>query len=68
MIQNKPGFVLWTLVLAAGIVFFLVSVSGLLWPASPWNDVGVLSVTLVTVPLGAAGMLASRYPNPDAQA
>lgn len=65
MVANKPAFALSLAVLIFGIVFFLVAVTGMLWPASKVTDVGVLSTTVICVLFGAIGILASRTPAPE---
>ena len=58
------------ILLGAGIVFYVASVAGLLWPqASSPTDVGVYAVTVTLAGLGAGGlMLRAAKINPGPQA
>lgn len=65
MVANRTAFVLGAATLLFGIVFFVVSVTGMLWPSTPVGDVGLLSVVSVTCLLGIGGLALSRYPAPE---
>lgn len=47
--------------LAVGVLFYVVAIAGLLWPATKPTDVGLLSTSGVLVLFGLAG-LALREP------
>ncbi len=49
--------------LAYGVLFYLAGVSGLLWPATPPLDVGLLSTAAVFILFGLVGLLLKPTPN-----
>jgi hypothetical protein len=65
MPANRTAFILGLALLAFAVLFFLVAVTGMLWPASPVTDVGVLSVTSITLLFGLGALALSRYPTPE---
>lgn len=46
--------------LGFGVVYFILGVTGLMWPATPATDVGLVSVTGVFVLMGALGLYINR--------
>lgn len=43
--------------LVFGLLFYVVAVAGLLWPATPPTDVGLVATSAVFVLFGAFGLL-----------
>ncbi|MEA3190135.1 MAG: hypothetical protein QOD77_717 [Thermoplasmata archaeon] len=43
--------------LAFGVLFYVAAVAGLLWPATPPADVGILSTAGVFILMGLVGLL-----------
>jgi uncharacterized membrane protein YiaA len=55
MNQRRLNILSW-LSLGFGVVLYLVGVTGLLWPATPPTDVGLLASSLVFVLFGVIGL------------
>lgn len=59
----------WILIVV-GVLFYVTSVAGLFWPkASPWDDTGLYSMTVVLIGMGVGGLLlrsAKLHPRPGA--
>jgi hypothetical protein len=57
----RPYMGLWVsswLLLGGGLLFYVLAVAGAFFPrATPWNDVGLYSTTVVLVGLGLGGLL-----------
>jgi len=57
----------WVLIVA-GVLFYVLSVAGAFWPkATPWNDVGLYTVTVTLLGFGLGGLLlrsARLHPRP----
>jgi len=43
--------------IAVGVLFYVLGVSGALWPATPPTDVGLATVSILAVLFGAVGFL-----------
>lgn len=54
-VQFSRGLSIASLVF--GVLFYVVAVAGLLWPATQPSDVGLVSTTAVFVLFGAFGLL-----------
>ena len=48
--------------LAFGVLFYVLGVAGVFWPASPATDVGLLSTSAIFVLMGGLGLLLKPQP------
>jgi hypothetical protein len=67
----RPHPALWIVswvLIALGVLFYVLSVVGAFWPeATPWNDVGLYTVTVTLIGFGVGGLLlrsAKLHPQP----
>jgi len=58
----NPGKILALGCLAIGVLFYVAAVAGLMWPATPPMDVGVVSTSGVFILLGLLGLLLKDRP------
>lgn len=56
----KGARILSVVLLAFAVVYYLVAVTGLLWPATPPLDVGIVSTTAIFALLGGLGLLVTQ--------